>query len=288
MVQIDITAEEYYLSKVEECYYKLRDAMIECSLKHPEICTFERFFCKLKQYDSIVYVIGLLHRCWCFANPWYLFNTMPKDLPLDQMLDMVLCKHKSNSPRSGIGTLKEELDKDPTPLLMAYYRAYQKEEWMAMCYQSYMDQLFQITARVCDSFNINLLEGFIISDAIKTDKNPSQLKRAFEVLCKFQCCAKSESNLQTFLSIFDTTIIASEELIYWIDIGSSRGQSPSIASIYTTFSALGVDMNMHNKTIICKHIANQDGTRIRPEQLKARDTPKQNDLREAILGAINI
>lgn len=288
MIKIDITAEEYYLSKVEECCYKLRDALIECSLKYPEINTIERYLCKLEKYDSVVYVIGLLHRCWCFANPGYLFNPMPKDLSLDQMLDMAMSKYNSNSPRYKIGTLKEELNKESTPLISAYYRAYQHSEWMAMCYQSYMDELFQLVARVCDSFNINLSEGFIISDTIKNDKNPSQLKRAFEVLCKSQCCTKSESNLRSFLSIFDSTIIAPEEPIYWIDIGSSRGQSPSIASIYTTFSALGVDMNMHNKTIICKHIVNQDGTRISPEQLKARATPKQNELREAILGAINI
>ena len=70
-----------------------------------------------------------------------------------------------------------------------------------------------------------------------------------------------------------------------MDFGSSKGREPSLASIYTTFDALGVDMSYSNKATICKYFTWQNGE-IMPEQIKSRKNTKQNKLREAICAVL--
>lgn len=286
MVNIDISNEEYYLSKVESYCYSLRDAMIDMSLKFPEISSFERYLSKLKEYNSIAYVMELLHKCWCFANPYYLFNSMPKDLSNEEMYNMILSKYKKGSVREGCGVLEEELDKEHNILLDAYYHAYQRAGQMTLAYNSYINNLYEIAEMICKNKGITLANGFIISTTIQTDKTPDQLRTVFyAVASEYNCCSANEDNCRIFLSIFDVTICTPEGSIVWFDTGSSKGNEPSIASIYTIFSSLGVEMNMNNKAIISKHFTYQNGE-IKPEQLKARQTSKQERVREIVKEAL--
>ena len=279
MIKIDITEEEYFLSKAEEYCYTLRDAMIDMSLKFPEIATFERCLNKIKTYGNIAYIMRLLHRCWCFAYPKYLLDAVPKDIPFDKMLDMMLSKYRSPSMHS---VITEELNKNIHPLIMAYYKAYIENGKMTMYYGTYMDSLYNIAKNVCSQHSITLAEGFIISATIKTDKTTAQLSRVFDVISKrFKFCPDNADCRRIFISIFDSSVSAPDGIIPWMDFGSSKGREPSLASIYTTFDALGVDMSYSNKATICKYFTWQNGE-IMPEQIKSRKNTKQNKLREAI------
>lgn len=285
-VNINISEEEYYLSKVESCCYDLRNAMIDLSLKFPEISTFERYMLKLKSVNDIVYIMGLLHRCWCFANPRYLFDAMPKDIPDIQLIDILLSKYQPEGVRKGVGVLKEELDRKNNILIMAWYRAYQQNGKVSVAFTTYMEQLYSLACKVCYSKDIRLQNGFVVSDTIEATLPVDKLVKAFYVFSQqFGCCDASEDNRLTFLSIFDHAVCASPRPIEWLDLGSSRGREPSLASIHTIFSTLNVDMTANARRIICKHIIWQNGA-ISPEQIKARKTPKQEILREAILEAI--
>ena len=284
-LEINIPAEQYYVEILEKCCYKLRDAMIDMSLKCPEISTFERYFKELRDFDSVVYIVGLLHRCWCFAHPAYLFDTVPKDLSYEAMINS-LNKYQPGSGSYGMDFLKEELNKKINPLITAYYKAYSKAAEMELCYGDYMEELYHPTSLMCSRFNIKLTNTFTIHSTIQTDKTPQQLKDAFTVFSRdFKCCAYTEENSRIFLSIFDTTYSAAEGTIMWTDTGTKSKQA-SLASIYTVFSTLGVSMNQHTRAIIAKHIVWQNGS-ITPEQIKARNgNEKQEKLREAILTAI--
>lgn len=284
-IEIKITDEEYYVNKLEECCYILRDAMIDLSLKFPEIITFERYFRELKEYDSIAYIVSLLHKCWCFAHPTYLFDTVPKDISYEG-LEKILSKYQPGAKRYGMDVLKEEFDKENSHLLMAYYRAYCKAGEMTLSYGKYMDDLYRPTSKICSAFNISLNRSFIMDSTIKTDKTPKQLKDAFYVFAKdFGCCDPGDENLRIFLSIFDITQSAAEGVIMWTDTGT-RSKQASIASIHTIFSTLGVQMNKHTRRVIAQHIVWQNGT-ITEEQIKARsENQKQKKLREQILKAI--
>ena len=172
-ITLTISKEEYYLSKVETFCYDLRNAMIDMSLKFPEISTFERYFRKLEDYDNVVYIIGLLHKCWCFAHPTYLFDTIPKDLSFEGVKN-ILSKYQSGSKRYGMDELNEEFSKKNTPLLLAYYKAYHKEGEMALCYEDYMESLYFSVEKKCSSYGINLESSFVIRTTIRTDKTPQQ------------------------------------------------------------------------------------------------------------------
>lgn len=285
-ITLNISKEEYYLSKVESFCYDLRNAMIDLSLKFPEISTFERYMFKLESVDSIVYIMGLLHRCWCFANPRYLFDTLPKNIPDDKLINILLSKYQPDSERRGVGVLKEELDKQNNILIMAWYRAYQQNGKVQVAFSTYMEQIFSLAHKVCYRKDIHLQNGFVVSDTIETSLTVDKLVKAFNIFSKqFKCCADSEDNRLTFLSIFDLAVCASPRPIQWIDVGSSRGREPSLASIHTIFETLGVEMTTNARRIICNHIIWPKG-KITPDQIKARKSPKQKELRKALLTAI--
>ena len=54
-----------------------------------------------------------------------------------------------------------------------------------------------------------------------------------------------------------------------MDVNKKNNQ-PSIASLYAMFSAMGVEMNIHNKNIICKLFNDANNEPISPESLKPR------------------
>ena len=66
-----------------------------------------------------------------------------------------------------------------------------------------------------------------------------------------------------------------------MDTGSPKANEPSIASIYTLFETLGVEMNRRNKTIISHHFTMKT-IELDPDQIKARRNEKQTKLAEAI------
>lgn len=276
---INITNEEYFLEKAETYCYRLQDAIIDLTLKLPTIDTIERYLLKLEKKESIVYILGLLHKCWCYANPVYLNDVIPKELSSSQK-DYVK-RVESMYSRT---VLKEEINKPTNPLILDYCKARTKRHELDFCslsYSSYMNSLFNITKNICKRFDLEIVDGFIISATIKTDKSPEQLKKAFYVVAEYGCCDPSDDNLRTFISLFDSTISASTGTIEWTDTGSPKANEPSIASIYTLFETLGVEMNRRNKTIISHHFT-MNTQELEPDQIKARRNNKQTKLAEAI------
>jgi hypothetical protein len=65
-------------------------------------------------------------------------------------------------------------------------------------------------------------------------------------------------------------------------MGSEKNRQFSIASIYTIFKTLGIEMNRHNREVICKFITRPDGKSLKQEQIKSRTTEKQDRLKEAL------
>lgn len=279
---IQIPQEHYNVSRLEDYCYMLRNAMIDMSLKFPYISTFERYLNEITKEESIIYIVDLLHECWCFAHPYYLFNKGQKD---DNILTF-LTKYRRGELRNGMGVIKEELDKKISPLLIAYHKVYQNAGKMTQCYGDYMDDLYNVVRIHCNRLNIVLKDDFTIIYTIETDKSPEQLKKVFQVFSsQFNCCENNDSNLQVFISMFSTAISVREGTILWTDIGSSKGKEPSLASIDTVFRSLGIEMNSHNKNIICKYITWANGS-ITPEQIKPRKNDKQEKLKEAILQSL--
>lgn len=282
-MNIQISSEHFIVSKLEEYCYILRDAMIDMSLKYPEISTFERYLSEIKQEDSIIYIVGLLHKCWCLAHPYFLFNTVQENNVLDY-----LTKYSKGTPNSGVDIPKEAFNKKPTPLLIRHFRKKNKERKMLLNYKEYLDNLYEVTNIQCERFKIKLRDNFTIIAVLETKKSSEQLKNVFEIFSKqFNCCEYNENNLQVFISMFSTTPSRTENTILWTDIGSEISKEPSLASIDTIFRSLGIKMNSYNKSIICKYITWKYGN-IKPEQIKPRSNEKQNDLKNKILDSLKL
>ena len=279
-VNIDISHEEYYVSKLEECCYKLRDAMIDISLKFPELDTFENYFYELKDYSSFLYISKLLHRCWCLAHPNYLCDTMQKEI--EGVEDLKKLRMLGDKSKRALPSVM--MNKRVHPLEMAYYKAYMEHNvTVTQYYAYYMNDLFGIFEKACNELDIKISEGFIINECLHTDATAVQLEKAFDVFStKYGCCDDSQENLRTFLSMFDCTTTLPEGTISWKNIGSANNNEFFIGSIYAVFKAVGVDMNIANKRIICDHIL-VNGKKNDPMALKSR---KDNALQQTLISDI--
>lgn len=278
-VNINISHEEYYVSKLEECCYKLRDAMIDISLKFPELDTFENYFYKLKDFTSFLYISKLLHRCWCLAYPDYLFNTLHGDISgVENLESLSRTWNKSDTLMNVL------MNKPAHPLEMEYYKKYTKQHTtVTHFYVDYMDKLFDIFKSACDEEGINIGQGFIIEECLHTSATPAQLEEAFKIFSKQHgCCDDSRENLNTFLSLFDCTPTLPEGTISWKNIGSANNKEFFIGSIYAVFKAVGVDMKITNKRIICEHIL-VNSKKIDPGTLKFR---KDSALQKTLISDI--
>lgn len=266
--------DEYIRVQLEYYIYKFRDAMLNFSLEFPELSTMEWYCSRLKKYDTFIYCVGLLHKCWCYAHPDYLFNTLSKKLPDEDLLEMVLNKYQPDSKYYKVERLQKEFSKEFSSLLISYYRSFQRLGIIAENYGSYIKSLYEILKSVARRWDIDLNDNFTISYYIKTEKTPQQLEKAFEIISnQFKCCDYTPRNLRTFMSIFETTISEPENRIYWKDKSTSRNKEDCISSLWIFFKALNVDMNIHEKNIICKYFM-WGKEAIKPEQL--RDRRKNN------------
>lgn len=281
---VNISREKYNVSKLEECCYKLRDAIIDLSLKFPEFDTFENYIYELKDYSSFFYISRLLHRCWCLAHPDYLFNTMQGTISgIDDLKKLRMMGNKSKRALPNV-----LMNKPVNPMEMEYYNKYMaykdgQHVTKISYFVYYMDKLFDIFKSACDEVGINISQGFIIEECLHTSATPAQLEKAFDVFStKYGCCDNSSENRQTFLSMFDCTTTLPEGTISWKNIGSANNKEFFIGSIYAVFKAVGVDMNITNKRIICDHILVKN-VKIDPEKLKNR---KENDLQQTLISAI--
>ena len=82
--------------------------------------------------------------------------------------------------------------------------------------------------------------------------------------------------------MFDRTTTLPEGTISWKNIGSANNNEFFIASIYAVFKAVGVDMNITNKRIICDHIL-VNSKKIDPRTLKFR---KDSALQKTLISDI--
>lgn len=286
---VTLSAEEFYVSKIESLSYQLRDAILDLSLKFPELNTFERYILRLNDYESFIYIISLLHKCWCLIYPNYLFNTVPKDLSTDSVLDMFLAAESVKESLIAKIKIKEEVYKDFNPLFINYYKAYQQAGTIKTYFSKYIADLYKIFNSCADKWGIQLNDNFTISDSLKTKYTASQLKSVFKIISKdYSCCEDNERNLRIFLSMFNSINISPEGTIQWQEKSTSRSKEPSLASLYTLFHSLGIDMNLHNRIVICKFFTWANGS-IKEDQIKSRisELGKQKNLSEAIKKALS-
>lgn len=287
---VTLSAEEFYVSKIESLSYQLRDAILDLSLKFPELNTFERYIMRLNDYESFIYIISLLHKCWCLVYPDYLFSNVPKDLQTNSVTDMTLANESVKSSLIAKIKIKEEVYKDFNPLFINYYRSYQQAGTIRTYFSKYIADLYKIFNLCAYKWGIQLNDNFTISYSLKTDCTSPQLKSVFKIVSQdYRCCDDNDRNLRIFLSMFNSINTSPEGTIQWQEKSNSRSKEPSLASLYTLFHSLDIDMNLHNRIVICKFFTWANGS-IKADQIKSRisELGKQKNLSEAIKKALSV
>lgn len=267
-VQANASKEDIYLFKVEDYCNSIRNAIIGCPLKLPEISSFEFYLPKLKEQANIEYILGLLHNCWRLTHPDTMFNAPLKDEDPTKMLDKSLSKY-TGGYSTQYDMVPEELN-TPINIIIAsfYYRKAKKNE-MLNFFREYIKELHKKTKRIYEKWGLTVSDTFIPVRCLEVELSKEQLLSLFNAIASEGFMNNDEDTKHTFLSLFSNTLHTADKKIIWHDINKKNNQ-PSIASLYTMFSAMGVDMNSHNKTIICKLFNDANNEPILPENLKPR------------------
>ncbi len=275
-----------YVLRAEELCYALRDALIDFSLKYPSHSTFERYLGLITDEGDLQYIIKLLHKCWIFIHPDYLFNGFPRNLEQEEFLELVLSKYNS-SGTSGFDYLKEAFTPSINPLLLAYYNSYNNMPQYQLAYTDYMKELFRLTENICKERGIKLSEGFVINNSFTCKIPYPELKRVYDMAVENKLFEDTKENRHTFLSLFPTSPEVPMGQIRWM-VKNEKKEGPSYASLYVFLESIGVNMHSRReKEVICNHFLDCYGQRIKMEQLKRRESShKLQDLAKKVEEAL--
>lgn len=264
----NITREEFYVARLEDCCYNIKCAFTDSLLKLPEKDVIIRYLYKLADVSSVEHVMGLLHQCWLYANPYYLFDQLPKGSDQVELIENIF-KHSDREDM-----LKLEVDKPEgyTALHIKHYKAIESVPGLKNYYTTYLNGIFDAAKEVCSKFVLELQEGFLIDYSLHSELSADKLSAAFDVLLQHEYL--QEADRAAFLAIFDSTINTRPKKITWRGISEkSRPDKPviSYASLFVAFKCL-VDMDARNKVILCRCFYDALGKDITPDKLKVRDS----------------
>ena len=270
------TQQEQYVQKLEDLCFSLKCAFVEFTLKMPSLTTFERYLCKLDSSDDIIYLIGLLHQCWLYTHPFYLFDKNIKD----EDPVVALKKSLSHKANSDYDLIEKELNRDNiTELTIIHYKAYNDlEPKMQDAYQKYVEGLWNICDAVCKKKDIQLCPEFVINYSLNSALSPTQIEQVFQAVADTGRMINNVETAATFRALFSSTISAVEHKILWLDINEKNERSVYV-SLRVMFEAMGVKMNRTNLRIICNAFETHQGE-ITEDQLKSTQYRMSGKLKE--------
>lgn len=287
--------ENSHISSLELHCTTLRKTIIQDELGLPSIISFKHHFSQLKDQKNIEYILMLLHECWTLVNPDYLFDSELKDESQEDLLEKSLSKYSDNY---NDGNSSNNNDKDcssykckyaftedfnsPYKIIIssAYYRKMTQNKNITV-YREYLQDLHGILSNICKASNYSLTESFVLFACLESSMSRKELGLLFDALAtgSKKYMKNDKETKQTFLSLFKNTLLIRSQKIQWLDV-NPKTYEPAISSLYTLFSAVGVDMNTHNKDIICQFFNDANGNTITSERLKLRN--QSNNLQNII------
>lgn len=281
--------ENSHISSLELHCTTLRKTIIQDELGLPSVISFKHHFSQLEKLESVEYILTLLHECWTLVYPDYLFDSELKDESEEDLLEKSLSKYSDNY-NDGNGSDNNDKDcssynckyaftedfNSPYKIIIssAYYRKMTQNKNIIV-YREYLQDLHGILSNICKASNYSLTESFVLFACIESSLSRKELGLLFDALAtgSKKYMKNDKETKQTFLSLFKNTLLIRSQKIQWLDVNPKTCE-PAISSLYTLFSAIGVDMNTHNKDIICQFFNDANGNTITSERLKPRNQSK--------------
>ena len=271
-IQTNVNKEDIYLFKIEDYCNSIRNAIIDCTLNLPDISSFEFYLSKLKEQANIEYILSLLHHCWLLVNPDRMFNAPHKDEDPEKILEKSLSKytgdHLSKYDES-YDMVSKELDASVKITIASFYYRKVKENEMLHFFREYIDELHKKIKNIYEHWGLTIRNDFIPIRCLQVELSRNQLQALFKAVALKEYMTNDKVTENTFLSLFSNTLHTTDKKIIWRDI-NTKNNRPSIASLYVMFAAMGIDMNLQNKTIICKFFNDAKNEPILPDELKPR------------------
>ena len=279
--------------RLEDLCTMLKSAILDFNLKLPPLVSFERYLRKLTNIDDVFYVMEMLHQCWVYVHPLYLFDRPTKDLmSQSEMLNWAFNRYRGKNPDRNYDFINQEVNRgNINELTLLFNKAYNHlESRQQAAYGSYMKGLEEISRSVCRSFDMELGSGFTICYVLtsKLELTRTQIDNVFAAVAKIGKMNNNEETAAAFRSLFSQTISAVEQKIQWLDVAKSH--KPNYASLYVLFKTMGVEMNRFHRTIICRVFTSPQGA-IDPDQLKSRETNSSDaldDFEQLVQNALTI
>lgn len=291
--------ENSHISSLEFHCTTLRKTIIQDELGLPSIISFKHHFSQLEKLESVEYILTLLHECWTLVYPDYLFDSELKDEPEEDLLEKSLSKY-SNNYNDGNGSDNNDKDcssynckyaftedfNSPYKIIIssAYYRKMTQNKNITV-YREYLQDLHGILNNICEANNCSLRNSFIPFVCLDISLSRTKLDLLFDALAtgSKKYLRNDKETKQTFLSLFKNTLLARSQKIQWLDV-NPKNKKPAISSLYTLFSAIGVNMDKSNKRIICYFFNDADNDSIDPDSLKQR---AESDNLQNIINIVN-
>lgn len=293
-IRLNASKEDIFVFRLEGYCNELKTAIVDFTLKIPSQSSFEYYLNKLNDRDSIEYILELLHYCWILAHPMKLYDSIYKSEDPMEMLDKALNKFGGNEKHTSGGgdydLVTSELGTNYNSFLSNdHYSNSQKLEnkMLLYGYKEYLERLYSLIKPVCERHNIIIRKEFIVNRSLVTGLNRSQIDAVFTAVSRQGYMSKDKETRSDFLALFDCTCHVPNKKIIWHDV-NEKNKQPAIASLYTMFHTMGVEMNAANKETICQHFNDANNNPILPDSLKPRNSSwKLEDIEMAVREAIN-
>lgn len=203
---------------------------------------------RVEQKNKLEYVTSVLHYYYCLAYPDYFYDTPLKKniggnngLSCKNLLEIALnnfsrAQIKSSNLQNAI---ENELNKPLPPYSIQSWTA--KPHMYKLEYREFLRSIYEGIKTLYQRVNLKIDERFLIEEMINTSHSREVLNRIFNVMKDFELLSETERS--KFLSMFSTTINATEGKIEWKDI-NEKNDGISFQSLCIIFSEL---YNFDNK-----------------------------------------
>lgn len=263
------TKDDIYMLKLDECCNSLSHAIIFDSLDLPSISSFSFFLKRLNDYGVFKYVLQRIHECWMLANYSTFLDSPTKEKDTIELIQSALSKYTSNRCNTDYDIVQEELNAPINTIIASTYYKKMMGNKRIEFYRTYLNELYKEVKghTYIDCYSIG--ESFIPVCSLNVNLSRTELCALFTELVSAGYIEDNDANKHSFLALFSNTLQKPYAKIKWLD-KNKKNNTPSIASLYTLFISLEIEMTPRNKKIICSLFDDADGEPISVERLKPR------------------
>lgn len=260
---------------------EIQNAIESLAQSLPSQISFIREFRQLENRGDVSSILELLHTCWCWANPLFLFDKPSKDFEnLDEMFRTIRNGDPSDFGRD-----------DWTLGMMKHYKVSVQQPYLFRNYNTYLNNLYFAITPHCQELGLQLRNDFTFSIGLPTNLTTTQLNALFDVAVSETLVW--EKDREKWLSLFNNTITATSGPIEWRDISKTRDQDhnhiPGYASLYTFIKCAVGTINKDILAVVSQRFVDCHGKPIASDKIKSRKGSSQERLSamfsEAILSS---